>query len=611
MEAQTMRTRTLVALVACLAVVTTAASQTPTARPQPVRSIGNWRHHDPRQPRPKREPWSPSDVVAFLERHPHAILDVGASDGYPAGMRSAHVRGADVNQAQALAAERGVDVANRLCVGFRFDVQGRPAENLDDCHPQSGGGGCDWEGDMDGSFGEQETVVKAAGVATAGSESRLEDARASWLPGSWHHRLLVLRPRASNEERRRVVENGDRFLRIDRPWQVPPAAGDAYEIRGSFDPAWVIRVSRDAHRASVRRFWEEKRDVCEGGACKPPAEPLDPFDPSNRRSWPTWKNRKAIDALQTPTSVPALYGWVMDRGAMRHEGFEDPYFVFVAVLANVRNPAYRDWSVRSLMYKLQDYGVDPGEGACVLLAYKPGFHTWYDEATHGPSRKPCSLSGTHTWAGPAFVCDTTNALGGPFEPTPYGPGEYETAVNDYVREMIAKLGSRGYGNVRIVTQEHPAFQGGPWSILADDVRRHPKVWGEWAPPPLEPKLAEIASRPTPKPPKPDPPAAGGGPTAPPTSGKPPPTTGGTDPPPPPASDDSAPTEPGSPGPGPSEGPPASGAEPPPSGSAGSGPSTSSPRSSERGFTIGTPRGGRVERGSHGRGGDGVVEAPDR
>jgi hypothetical protein len=664
--------RTLVALIVGLCIAGTAVAQDEPARPPAIPSIGSWRHHDPREPIRGREPWSPSDVVSLLERHPEAFLDIGAYDALPAGTRSAHQRGGDVNQAQAIATARGVDVASRMCLPFRFDLHSRPADDVDDCHPQGGGGGCDWEGDMDGSFGEQETVVKLSGVASGGSETRLEDAQASWLPGIWHHRLLVLRPGTAEEERRRVVENGDAFLRVDRSWLRAPAAGDAYQIRGSFDPAWVMQIPRSVHEASVRRFWAEKRNVCPGGACRPPAEPLDPFDPANHRSWQPWRNRKVIESLRTDTSVPAMYGWVFDQG-VKDAVWEDPYFGYTSVLTDARNPSYRAWSIRYLMYKLQDHGIDPGEPACLMLAYKPGFHTWYDEPSYGPSSHSCSLPGTHVWVGPAFVCDTPDALGGPFDPTPYGRGEYEKAVNDYIREMIATLGSRGYGDLRIVTVERPAFRHEFWSILAGDVRTDREIWGEWGAS-LEPKLAEIAP----------PPGGGPAPAAAPTAGAPvAPRPAEPEPQAPgaPVADDAVPPPatpieraPDTPAPNPSVAgqivtraapapaprapvapvardtvPTGAPSEPTPTASlpgitdggttpsdmspadipetevpsspappapddvpaALGSPSPPPPSSTPRSFTIGTPSSGHIEKGSQGGGGGGVVEPPSR
>src|SRR5690606_37214171 len=171
-------------------------------------------------------------------------------------------------------------------------------------------------------------------------------------------------------------------LEVDRPFDRPPAADDAYEIRVSFDPAWVQRVPRAVHDASVRRFWAGMRYVCgpDGASpCRAPGEPLDPFARANARAWPAWLDRSALAALATPAAVPALFGAPKDGGPI--DGvFDDPYFEASAVVMDLRVPAYRRWRVRRLLYVLRDVGFAPGEPVCVQVAYRPGLHAFWDEA---------------------------------------------------------------------------------------------------------------------------------------------------------------------------------------------------------------------------------------
>jgi hypothetical protein len=197
--------------------------------------------------------------------------------------------------------------------------------------------------------------------------------------------------------------------------------------------------------------------------------------------------------------VPALYGWVKDEGSV--EGvWEDPYFFYAAFLMDVSDPDYRAWSIRQLLYVLRDLGFQPGEAVCVNVGVKPGLHTWYDEAAYGPSTAACPVPGTHTWEGPAHLCYEHGgpAPGGPYEPTPFGPGEYERAVNAYLRDLMRTLSASGYADLTLLTMEQPAFRDQTWSILDADVRGDRRLVGEigrW----IEPRLSELGVEPGPEP----------------------------------------------------------------------------------------------------------------
>jgi hypothetical protein len=318
-----------------------------------------------------------------------------------------------------------------------------------------------------------------------------------WRPGQWSHRLLVLRPAGDAQEARRIVHNTARTLEVASAWSEAPSEGDRYEVRGSLDPAFIKRVPRARHQESVRRFWVEKRNVCgvTGAApCAPPAEPLDPYDGRNQRGWPSWVDRGAIEGMATEGSVPALYGSVNDADDTGGRSFKDPYYSSSYVLMDLSDPAYRHWRIRYLLYKLQDFGLDPGEGACVITAYKPGLHTFHDEERLGPPSRWCGVPGSHTWVGPAQVCSDGRSLGGPFNPTPYGRGEYEAGVNSFLQEMIDTLAEAGYTDLRVITAEKPAYRDKIWSILSQPIRTHPKVVGEWNPAPLDPPLPKRRPR---------------------------------------------------------------------------------------------------------------------
>ena len=492
-------------LAALLVLVALAPVATATTDGQPHlnKTIGSWRRHDPVTPYANYERWTPRDVVGFLGRFPAAVIDAAGMDGYPPGDSQWHELGALIGEARTLAGAQGVPFEGRVCLSERPDVMERLSLGSS-CNPQVQGGGCDWEGDMDGEFGEAETIVKHAGRATAASETSLSDARGDWTNDFWRHRLLVLRP-GPGEERRRVVANTATALSVDSAWRQPPRPGDRYEIRGSFDPAWVKRVPRSAYQETVQRLWEQQRNVCgprgAGAPCNPAAEPLDPLNPANQRAWPGWVDRAAIEALATPTEVPALYGPIYDAvsNSDAPSAWLDPYFRISAVVMNLADPAYREWKIRYLMYKLRDHGLSPGAPACVILGYKPGWYTFYGEAELGPSPHVCATPGSNLWTGPAHICTGGYAEGGPFVSGLYQRGGYEGAFNAYIRETLARLAQSGWADLRIITMEGQAFRGQPWSILADDVRHSPKLLGMWGgalDPPLS-LLDEVAADPNP------------------------------------------------------------------------------------------------------------------
>ncbi len=454
------------ALVVLLAGVPTAQAQARFNPPVPrIPLIGDWTRHDPVKPQRGHEPWQAEDVVGFLRLYPNAVVHVGVRQGKPPGFLR-HTRLRDrVNEVQQRAAAEGLDVDKRLCVGWRSDVTQKLVYNNGFCNPTVGGAGCDWEGRMDGRHGEAEAVVKIAGRASGGSTAKLEDRQASWLPHQWAYRLLVLRPGGALEERRRVIGNDRATIEVAAPWQTPPRPGDPYEVRGSFDPAWLLLIPRTAHEATLQRFWVNDRNRCgrdRASPCNAPAEPLDPFDSGNTRAWRgSYQDREAM-SKGTATEVPALYGFTRDEGRV-HGVWEDPYPTVSGVLMDVRKRAWRDWNIRALLYTLEDVGFEPGEAPCVYISYKPAFHTWYDESI--PSNHPCHQPGTNMWGGVNHLCHAVRRPGGPFNPTPYRRGEYEAAVNAYLRELTDTLIEHGYADLRILTETSHALPGNrKWAI---------------------------------------------------------------------------------------------------------------------------------------------------
>lgn len=475
------RSRNLKRAVFLLAIVyghVLAVTEPARAQPGPPRidQLGDWRRNHPEHPRGRFEAWQPADVAELMRRHPKAILHLGVYNGRPPGNREWREVGVRFAALRAAAARDGIDLGNRVCATFRHDVDRPNVPGRGPCDPIEGGEGCDWEGGMDGRFGEREVVVKTAGAATGGSTSSLRHTKARWRPERWRHRLLVLRPGALDEERRRIVANSRDALEVDRPWTVPPRPGDAYEIRGSFDPRWIQRVPRAVHEDTVARLWAGRRNVCPlPGGCRPPAQPLDPLHPASRRSWGPGVDREAITSLVND-SVPALYGFVRDQGTDPGR-FEDPFFSVAGVVMRVDERDYQEWALRRLLYQLEDQGFAPGRPVCLIFAYKPGWHTYYDEKQYGPRNAPCTVPGAHMWVGPAHPC-RQQRTGGLYHPTRFGPGVFEGAINRFILRLFDVLEEAGYRDVRLITVERPRFRDRFWSILSDEVRSHPGMAGE-------------------------------------------------------------------------------------------------------------------------------------
>ena len=189
--------------VLCLAVLVAAsassdvATAAPNGAPSRISTLCSWRVHDAAQPDPGAEPWTVEDVAGFLARYPSAYLDLGYRDGYAPGNRHWVEKGAEVDRLQTVLTQQKIEGHQRICITERPDMLVKQSHERS-CAPSQGGGGCGWEGSMDGSFGEAETVVVHSGTADPGGADELRDSSARWELGAWQRRLLVLRsPEAS------------------------------------------------------------------------------------------------------------------------------------------------------------------------------------------------------------------------------------------------------------------------------------------------------------------------------------------------------------------------------------------------------------------------------
>ena len=247
------------------------------------------------------------------------------------------------------------------------------------------------------------------------------------------------------------------------------ACGDACGWNGTmaepvFDPGFIMKVPRSEHAWSIANRWGND----------PRKDPFRPGSDS-AAAWPRWMDRQAMTAPNTADEVVALYGAPFDSDPAKLR--QDWAFRVSGVVMDLRNPAYRAWSVARLVATLKAMGIDRGESATILFSYKPGWHAYYDG---GPAaRQSCYVAGGRAWTGPAGPCAGPGRYeGGLFHRTGYGPGEFRDALNDLFREMRAGLVAAGYPDVSVVTTERPNFGGRAWLLLAADVRAAPWLLGE-------------------------------------------------------------------------------------------------------------------------------------
>ncbi len=243
----------------------------------------------------------------------------------------------------------------------------------------------------------------------------------------------------------------------DCGWQgrMDGSKGDA-----PFDTSWIMRVPAALHDQVVDDLWAG-RDSFQG----------------NNANWPPYVDRSELESLNTAEERVALYGSV----ALEDPEELDGRFVVTAVVMDLRIPEYRTWNVKLLLYKLEDFGISPGEPFTLLLTYKPGWHTWYEGPDSGDDCYLGTLSNgssVNMWAGPAHVCAPGKAPGGPFHPTQYGPGEYEAAINAWLTELIETLEAEGHGDFWIYTTESPDYRGIKWLILSPETRKNRRLIGE-------------------------------------------------------------------------------------------------------------------------------------
>jgi hypothetical protein len=233
-------------------------------------------------------------------------------------------------------------------------------------------------------------------------------------------------------------------------------ARDWGSSESGFRSDWLLRTPGETWKTVVKKYYEGK-DFCDGGS---------------GHEWGDTTDRQAICRANTPEQKVVLYGKV-DPARRR-------LAVVSGVALDLRIPEAREWNARRLLSSLIDFGFEPGEPACVILGYKPGLWSHYEGPGVGGR---CPADEANSWSGFETPANAAGCWGGAFVPTPYGPGEFEHAMNEQMRavfrlleapvpQRIRREGKAGdrWGAIRFITTERPETRGRIWWIWEPDVR---------------------------------------------------------------------------------------------------------------------------------------------
>ena len=219
-----------------------------------------------------------------------------------------------------------------------------------------------------------------------------------------------------------------------------------------FDPDWLVRIPGDAFEAHVAEHYR--------GGIGYSSDQID-------GPW--------ADSLEDACCHNAVSGdcTAQDQCLVRYGRSDDVTQVLstVTLAGDLRIPAYRDWTAKRLLARVADAEAD-----CVTLSYKPGWWSHYDGPATGHE---CFREGDNNWAGSTQTWDPCAQHSSPVLPTPYGPLEYEVALNALLDEIFEEMEAQGQ-TVPIITTERPTHGPDAWGWMYAKHVRNPILLGEMA-----------------------------------------------------------------------------------------------------------------------------------
>ncbi|UCE86912.1 MAG: hypothetical protein JSU66_04040 [Deltaproteobacteria bacterium] len=139
-------------------------------------------------------------------------------------------------------------------------------------------------------------------------------------------------------------------------------------------------------------------------------------------------------------------------------------------LVDLRIPELRAWMAGKVVAKMADT-----TSSCAAVAYKPAWLEFYDGPNIG---RECWEEGGNAVQGPTRAYDPCASIGGTLSRTPYGPQEYQDALNAFFAELFVRLDEAGVAAPSVVTVERPWPAGGNGSWMDEAVRSSPQLAGE-------------------------------------------------------------------------------------------------------------------------------------
>ena len=194
----------------------------------------------------------------------------------------------------------------------------------------------------------------------------------------------------------------------------------------------------------------------------------DPCGVSTNHVWGAGVDKTAYCTV----TRPMLYGTPVATDG----DYAGPHFHVTGIAGDLRVEAYRDFHADFAVQSLQDMGHGTDEALILAVSPKPGW--WAFSLTNDPATACLdTLSpAQRSWGGYA-IPDCNAASGATLFPTPYAAGEFELALNIWMRTLLTKLDAAGFTLVDLMVVEAPDFLDTPIVWMDSANRRNPRILG--------------------------------------------------------------------------------------------------------------------------------------